>query len=52
VEANVAAVENGPLPPDMLAELQTFADMVPFHPFEEPFSMPFGRSYRGPGMAR
>jgi hypothetical protein len=25
--------------------------MVPFRPFEEPFVMPFGRAYRGPGHA-
>jgi len=51
VEANVAAVEKGPLPGDVLDELQRIADMVPFHPFEEPFSLPFARAYRGPGPA-
>jgi aryl-alcohol dehydrogenase-like predicted oxidoreductase len=51
VEANVAAVEKGPLPPDILAALQEIADMVPFRPYEEPFSLPFGRSYKGPGHA-
>lgn len=52
VEENVRAAEAGPLPPEVLARLQEIADMVPFRPFEEPFSLPFGRPYRGPGPAR
>lgn len=52
VEQNVAAVEKGPLPADILARLDEIAAMVPFRPFEEPFGLPFGRDYRGPGMAR
>jgi len=52
VEANIASVEKGPLPSDLLARLQEIAAMVPFRPFEEPFSLPFGRSTRtGPGWA-
>jgi aryl-alcohol dehydrogenase-like predicted oxidoreductase len=51
VEANVAAVEKGPLPREVLADLQPIADMVPFRPFEEPFGLPFTRPYRGPGLA-
>ena len=51
VEQNVKSVEKGPLPEDVLARLQEIADMVPFHPFEEPFGLPFGRKYRGPGQA-
>jgi aryl-alcohol dehydrogenase-like predicted oxidoreductase len=51
VEENVRAVEKGPLPADVLARLQEIADMVPFRPFEEPFGLPFGRAYRGPGPA-
>jgi aryl-alcohol dehydrogenase-like predicted oxidoreductase len=51
VEANVSAVEKGPLPAEVLAKLQEIADMVPFRPFEEPFGLPFGREYRGPGRA-
>jgi D-threo-aldose 1-dehydrogenase len=52
VEANVAAVEAGPLPADLLARLQEIADMVPFRPFEEPFVLPFGRQRTGaPGKA-
>lgn len=51
VEANVKAVEKGPLPPDWLARLEEIARMVPFRPFEEPFGLPFGRDYRGPGTA-
>lgn len=52
VEANVRAVEKGPLPSEVLAQLDEIAAMVPFRPFEEPFSLPFGRPYRGPGWAR
>ena len=53
VEANVAAVEAGPLPQEVLGIIREIADMVPFRPFEEPFSLPFGQAQRsGPGMAR
>jgi aryl-alcohol dehydrogenase-like predicted oxidoreductase len=51
VEANVAAVNQGPLSPEILNHLQQIADMVPFRPFEEPFSLPFERPYQGPGRA-
>ena len=51
-EQNVHSVEAGPLTPDVLAEIQEIAAMVPFRPFEEPFGLPFNRSYKGPGMAR
>lgn len=51
VEKNVNSINAGPLPVDILAKLQEIADMVPFRPFEEPFGLPFGRQYRGPGQA-
>ncbi|MFH1084551.1 MAG: aldo/keto reductase [Chloroflexota bacterium] len=51
VEQNVAAVEKGPLPADVLARLDEIAAVVPFRPFEEPFGLPFGRTYWGPGRA-
>lgn len=51
VEANVKAVEAGPLPKEMLDRLQAIADMVPFRPFDEPFGLPFGRDYPGPSRA-
>ncbi len=51
VEANVAAVEKGALPTDVLSRLNEIASMVPFRPFEEPFGLPFGREYWGPGGA-
>ena len=51
VLANVAAVELGPLPMPILERLRTISDMVPFRPFEEPFGLPFTRTYRGPGRA-
>ncbi|MBI2941581.1 MAG: aldo/keto reductase [Chloroflexi bacterium] len=49
VEANVASVEKGPLPADILQCLQEIADMVPFRPYCEPMVLPFGRPYVGPG---
>jgi len=51
VEANVRAAQKGPLPQDLLGRLQEIADMVPMRPYEEPFGLPFGRDYRGPGHA-
>jgi len=41
VEENVAAVEKGPLPPDVLKRFADIAALVPFRPFEEPFGLPF-----------
>ncbi|MDI7275716.1 MAG: aldo/keto reductase [Anaerolineae bacterium] len=51
VERSVAAVEKGPLSPEVLRRLDEIAAMVPFRPFEEPFGLPFGRPYKGPGVA-
>ena len=51
LEQNVAAVEKGPLPPDLMARLDEIYAMVPFRPWEEPFGLPFARDYRGPGRA-
>ena len=51
VEENIASVEKGPLAPELLARIDEIAAMVPLRPFEEPFSLPFGREYRGPGIA-
>lgn len=51
VEQNVASVEKGALPGDVLDRLDDIAAMVPFRPFEELFGLPFGRNYRGPGVA-
>jgi aryl-alcohol dehydrogenase-like predicted oxidoreductase len=52
VESNVAAVEKGPLPADVLARLNEIAARVPFRPCEEPYVLPFAYEYRGPGKAR
>ena len=52
VEQNVASVNRGPLPQDLLDRLDEIAAMVPFRPFEEPFGLPFTRPHHGPGMAR
>ena len=51
VEKNVAAVNAGPLPTEVLARLKEIAEMVPFRPFEEPFGLPFNRNYNGPEHA-
>ncbi len=51
VEQNVAAVEKGPLPADVLQRLDEIYAMVPFRPFEEPFGLPFTWDYKGPGEA-
>ena len=51
VEMNVAAVNAGPLPADVMARLQEIGDMVPFRPSFEPFGCVFGwDGYRGPGI--
>jgi aryl-alcohol dehydrogenase-like predicted oxidoreductase len=49
VEQNVAAAAKGPLPDDIMHRIRDIAALVPFRPFEEPFSMPFAKPYRGPG---
>ncbi len=49
---NVRIAEKGPLPADILEEIDDIANMVPFRPFEEPYSMPFKREYKGPGGLR
>jgi len=51
MEENLAAVEKGPLPVDLLQRLDEIYEMVPFRPFEEPFGLPFMHEYRGPGLA-
>jgi aryl-alcohol dehydrogenase-like predicted oxidoreductase len=51
IEQNCAACDRGPLPKDLLDRLNEIAALVPFRPFQEPFSLPFGREYRGPGKA-
>lgn len=52
VEANVQAIEKGPLPTEIVEAIDVIAAMVPFRPFEEPFALPFGRPREGPGMLR
>ena len=51
LEANVNAVEKGPLPGDILRRLDEIAAVLPFRPFEEPFGLPFNGAYKGPGVA-
>jgi aryl-alcohol dehydrogenase-like predicted oxidoreductase len=50
VEQNIAAVERGPLPAEVLARLQAIADMVPFRPSEETDGLPWTWDYKGPGQ--
>lgn len=52
VDLNCAAEQKGPLPQDLIDEINDIAAMVPFRPFEEPYSMPFGREYNGLGALR
>jgi aryl-alcohol dehydrogenase-like predicted oxidoreductase len=49
LEQNVHTVDAGPLPPDVLQEVQAIAAMVPFRPYEEPYKLPFNSDYKGPG---
>lgn len=52
VEMNVAAVEAGPLPADVMQRLEEIGAMVPFRPYTEPFGCAFlNPDYRGPGLA-
>lgn len=51
LQAGVAAVEQGPLPSDVLARLNEIAAMLPTRPYEEPMILPFGKNYFGPGIA-
>ena len=50
LKENLAVVQKGPLPADVLRRLDEIYAMVPFRPVEEPFGLPFTREYRGPGM--
>lgn len=51
VDAGADAAAKGPLPPELLGRLREIAALVPFRPFEEPFGLPFSRTYQGPGPA-
>ena len=51
VVQELAAAVKGPLGPNILKRLDTIAAMVPFRPYSEPFGLPFGRTYCGPGPA-
>jgi aryl-alcohol dehydrogenase-like predicted oxidoreductase len=51
MDENYRAIEKGALPEEIARRLDEIAALVPFRPFEEPFSMPFGGGYRGPGIA-
>lgn len=50
VEMNVAAVEAGPLPAEVMARLEEIGAMVPFRPYNEPFGCGFN-GWKGPGVA-
>jgi len=55
VEQNVAAVEKGPLPADIMRKLDEIAAMLPYRPFGEPFGIGWflgnPSAYKGPGQA-
>ncbi|MEM9346485.1 MAG: aldo/keto reductase [Planctomycetota bacterium] len=51
LEAGVRDLEKGPLPADLVEQLDAIAAMVPYRPFEEPMILPLGKPYFGPGMA-
>ncbi len=52
LEQNATAVDDGPLPDDVMDRLDQIAAMVPFRPFEEPFGHQWGAdTYWGPGAA-
>lgn len=54
-EQNIAAIEQGPLPADILARLDDIAAMVPYRPFGEPFGLGWHlrepSKYKGLGSA-
>ncbi len=53
LEQNIQAVEEGPLPSDVVTRLDEIAAMVPFRPADEPFECPFRNpAYWGPGPAK
>lgn len=49
LELNAEFVEHGVLSPDVMSEIGSIAAMVPYRPYEEPYKLPFGLNYRGPG---
>lgn len=49
LDQNLKTVEAGPLPDSVLQEIRSIAAMVPFRPYEEPYKLPFGSAYKGPG---
>lgn len=49
IDMNVQSFNDGRLPADIMDTLDEIYKMVPFRPFEEPFSLPFGHAYKGPG---
>lgn len=51
LESSVAAVEQGPLPEDVVTRLNEIAQMLPCRPYEEPMILPLGKDYVGPGIA-
>jgi|LSQX01.1.fsa_nt_gb aryl-alcohol dehydrogenase-like predicted oxidoreductase len=49
LEENAATIDAGPLPDDVVKRIDEIAMMVPFRPYEEPYKLPFGHAYEGPG---
>jgi D-threo-aldose 1-dehydrogenase len=49
LDQNMKAFAAGPLPRPVLDEIRSIASLVPFRPYEEPYKLPFGSDYKGPG---
>lgn len=52
IDANVDAIEKGPLPDTIKSALDDIAAMVPFRPYDEPTVFPFNQVYKGPAELR
>jgi aryl-alcohol dehydrogenase-like predicted oxidoreductase len=52
VEQNVASVEKGPLPSDIMDRLDEIYAILPYRPFEEPVTLSLGRDHLGMGQVR
>ncbi len=49
LEENARTINAGPLDDEIIEKINEIADLVPFRPYEEPYKLPFGRDYTGPG---
>jgi aryl-alcohol dehydrogenase-like predicted oxidoreductase len=49
LEENAGTIDAGPLDEEIISRINEIADLVPFRPYEEPYKLPFGTDYAGPG---